>query len=118
MRFLANENVPRAVVDAVRARGHDTIWMRTDGPGATDNEVLERAGIEGRVLLTFDKDFGELVRKRGLSASHGVVLFRLTLERPAELAERVVAALASRDDWPGHFSVVEPKRIRMRPLAR
>ncbi len=59
----------------------------------------------------------QLVLKRGLAASRGIVLFRLHLEKPSELASRVVAALASHDDWPGHFSVVEPERIRMRPLA-
>ncbi|HTP29093.1 MAG TPA: DUF5615 family PIN-like protein [Anaeromyxobacteraceae bacterium] len=116
MRFLANENFPRAAVTALRVEGHDTGWVRTDAPGATDEEVLGRARAEGRVLLTFDKDFGELVLKRGLSASPGVVLFRLPLEKPAELTHRVVAALAARDDWSGHFTVVEPERIRMRPL--
>ena len=77
MRFLANENFPRGAVEALRIEGHDTGWIRTDAPGATDEQVLGRARAEGRVLLTFDKDFGELVLRRGLPASHGVVLFRL-----------------------------------------
>jgi predicted nuclease of predicted toxin-antitoxin system len=117
MRFLANENFPRSAVEALRAAGDDTGWIRTDAPGATDDQVLGLAMAEQRVLLTFDKDFGELVLKRGVSASHGVILFRLPLERPAQLTKRVLAAVASRDDWAGHFSVVEPDRIRMRPLV-
>ena len=60
MRLLANENVPKSAVDALRSHGHDVAWVRTDRPGATDVDVLSKAVLETRVLLTFDKDFGEL----------------------------------------------------------
>jgi predicted nuclease of predicted toxin-antitoxin system len=56
MRFLANENFPRAAVEALRADGHDVSWIRTDAPGISDDAVLTRAHADGRVLLTFDKD--------------------------------------------------------------
>ena len=68
--------------------------------------------MEGRLLITFDKDFGELVFRHGAKASHGVVLFRIA--QPSAAA--VTAVLASRDDWAGQFSVVEEFAIRMRPL--
>src|SRR5438067_6752352 len=70
MRFLANENVPRSAVEALRADGHDVSWIRSDAPGLTDEAVLARARADARVLLTFDKDFGELVLKLGASASY------------------------------------------------
>ncbi len=117
MRLLANENVPRAAVEALRGAGHDVAWVRVDDPGAGDERVLARARAEERVLVTFDKDFGELVLKRGLAASHGVIVVRLPLDRPLELADRIAAAIAARNDWPGHFSVVGPDRVRMRPLT-
>lgn len=117
MRYLADENFPRATVEALRATGDDVSWVRTDAPGSKDDEVLALGRTEQRVLLTFDKDFGELVLKRGLAASNGVVLFRLPMAKPFELTHRIVSALGSRTDWPGHFSVVEEDRIRMRPLA-
>src|SRR5690242_12920851 len=79
MRLLANENFPRAAVEALRADGHDVAWIRTDAPGISDDAVLDLARGEGRVLLTFDKDFGELVLKRGARASHGIILFRFPL---------------------------------------
>jgi Domain of unknown function (DUF5615) len=65
MRLLANENFPRIAVEALRARGHDVAWVRTDSPGTSDEEVIHRAVAETRVLVTFDKDFGELTFRLG-----------------------------------------------------
>jgi predicted nuclease of predicted toxin-antitoxin system len=117
MRFLANENCPLDVVEALRQAGHDVGWIRTDAPGSGDVAVLARAQAELRVLLTFDKDFGDLAFHADLPAGCGVVLFRLAASSASALAALVLAAIQSRSDWPGHFSVVEPGRIRMRPLA-
>lgn len=60
MRFLADENFPGAAVGALRAMGRDISWVRALSPGMTDPDVLAWALREQRVLLTFDKDFGEL----------------------------------------------------------
>jgi predicted nuclease of predicted toxin-antitoxin system len=116
MQFLANENFPLDVVEAVRQTGHDVTWIRTDAPGSKDRDILGRAVSEKRILLTFDKDFGELAFQFGLPANCGIVLFRLQAKSAAALARLVVAALQSRTDWAGQFSVVEMARIRMRPL--
>jgi predicted nuclease of predicted toxin-antitoxin system len=116
MRFLANENFPLAAVEALRNAGHDTAWVLSVAPGSTGDDVLRRSVDEHRVLLTFDKDFGELVFVRGEEASCGVVLFRVVLSTPEQTASFVAQTLAARGDWEGHFSVVEPGRIRMRAL--
>src|SRR5215213_4799204 len=100
MKLLANENCPRLIVDALTAAGHDVLWVRTAARG----------------LVTFDKDFGELAFRAGLPATCGVILLRISLADPAAAAALVVATLASRTDWPGHFSVVSDRRIRMRLL--
>jgi predicted nuclease of predicted toxin-antitoxin system len=60
MRILANENFPGDAVNALRLEGHDVAWIREDAPGSLDTQVLQRAQDEERVLITFDKDFGEL----------------------------------------------------------
>lgn len=62
MRLLANENIPGAVVMALRAAGHDVAWVRIDAPGASDAQVLAWAVRERRILLTFDKDFASWPR--------------------------------------------------------
>jgi predicted nuclease of predicted toxin-antitoxin system len=118
MRLLANENVPAAAVDALRAAGHDVVWVRIDGPGSTDEAVLAQASREARTVLTFDKDFGELAFRARLPASAGVILVRLRASSPAGLATRLVHALQSRSDWAGQFAVVESDRIRLRLLPR
>ena len=116
MRFLANENFPGNAIAALRLRGHDVAWVRTDAPGSSDWKVLERAQTEDRVLITFDKDFGELAFRANLPASSGVILVRTSAPSSAHVARVAVAALESRTDWAGHFAVVEDARIRMTPL--
>jgi predicted nuclease of predicted toxin-antitoxin system len=60
MRFLADENFPGDAVTALRTSGQDVLWIRTDAPAITYQDVLSRSVEDARVLLTFDKDFGEL----------------------------------------------------------
>lgn len=113
LRFLADENFPGLAVSELRKRGHDVVWIVTDAPGISDEEVLARARNENRVLLTFDKDFGELVFRAGKSASSGVVLFRISARSPEYVAETAARVLEHRDDWVGHFAVVENTRVRL-----
>ena len=117
MRFLANENFPGAAVAALAAAGHDIVWVRTAAPGSSDAAVLAWAIREKRILITFDKDFGELARASGSAADFGIVLVRMPMPTPDEVGQQLAHRLTSRNDWVGHFSVIERARIRMRPLA-
>lgn len=114
MRFLANENFPGDAVSALRQIGHDVAWVRSDAPGARDEHILDWAMRDGRVLLTFDKDFGELAFQAELPARCGIILFRVPMPAPAVVGVTLAARIAERTDWAGHFSVVEPGRVRMR----
>lgn len=118
MRLLANENFPGLAVVALRHPGHDVAWIHEDAPGTADGEVLRRGQAENRILLTFDKDFGELAFRRGADASAGIVLFRITLSSPEQAADLAVLALAAERTWAGHFAVVEDDRVRLRPLPK
>ena len=117
MRFLANENFPGAAVAALEAAGHDIVWVRMVAPGMPDPDVLAWAAREQRILLTFDKDFGELARRSALPRTCGVVLLRLPMPKPVEVGRRLAELITARDDWAGNFSVIEPGRVRMRPLG-
>jgi predicted nuclease of predicted toxin-antitoxin system len=118
MRLLANENFPGEAVIALRESGHDVVWVRTESPGIADTEVLAHAQRENRILITFDKDFGELAFHSRLPSSSGIILFRISAPSSAYVARAAVVALQSRTDWPGNFSVVEDRRIRMTPLPQ
>jgi len=118
MFLLANENFPGDAVSALRKAGHDVFWVRTDAPGATDTEVLRQAQAKGRILLTFDKDFGELAFRAGLPAASGIILFRVPAPSAGAVARLAVSVIGGRDDWAGHFSVVTESRIRMTPLPK
>ncbi|MCI0650590.1 MAG: DUF5615 family PIN-like protein [Planctomycetes bacterium] len=116
MKFLANENFPLAVVNMLRDRGEDVVWVGDDMRAATDTQVLARAQQDARIVLTFDKDFGELAFRSELSATCGVVLFRLTGASPDEDNARAIAVFSSGEIVAGRFVVVESDRIRVRPL--
>ena len=117
MRFLANENFPGAAVSMLKSAGHDVVWIRTAAPGASDRQVLAWAARDARVLLTFGKDFGELARASALPATCGAVLLGTPVPNPSDVGPRLADLIAARDDWVGHFSVVELGRVRMRALA-
>ena len=118
MRVLANENFPKDAIEALRKCGHDVSWVREEKPGIGDREVLQIAQAEKRLLITFDKDFGELAFRQRLSAEVGIVLFRVVPKSSVQIAKVAVSALESRNDWQGHFSVIEDDRIRMTKLPQ
>lgn len=88
MRFLADENVSRLVIERLRADGLEVASISETRSGMPDRNVLETADIEGRILITEDRDFGELVVRQRMAVS-GVILLELDkLSNQAE-AERV-----------------------------
>ena len=100
MRFLANENFPAEAVYALRNKGHDVAWIRTDSPGISDRKVLDRDQpdlfeTEDRILLTFDKDFGELAFRLKLLSLSGIILFRISASSSAYIAQTALAAIES-----------------------
>ncbi len=116
MRFLADENFPGDSVTALQQQGYDIVWIRLHAPGSSDREILARAQTEDRIILTFDKDFGELAFHLELPATSGVILFRIPVLSPSSVTSLVISALATRSDWRGLFAVVEPERIRLKSL--
>lgn len=83
-----------------------------------DRSAIELASNESRLLPTFDRDFGELAFRARVQAPCGIVLVRLPPAAPEAIATTIASALESRDDWAGHFAVLEPGRLRMTPLPR
>jgi predicted nuclease of predicted toxin-antitoxin system len=118
MRFLTDENIARSIVGLLREAGHDVLSAKESTKGAADRDILARAVVEARILVTFDKDFGELAFRSRLPSGCGVVLFRMTWRGREKEVERVLHTLQGRDDWNGAFWTVTDQRIRRRPLPQ
>jgi predicted nuclease of predicted toxin-antitoxin system len=117
IRFLANENIPLASVFRLREAGHDVLAASEAFPGAGDLEVLTCARQEDRIVLTFDRDYGELIYRRGLPSPIGVLFLRFIPESPTQVAEVLkdllkVVGLSLEN----RYTIVGPDRIRQRPL--
>lgn len=115
-KYLANENVSQDAVTAARRAGHEMAWIKEISPGANDDSVLARSVAEQRVLVTFDKDFGEMTFRRGKAASSGIILMRPRLRSRQYVATFVLAVLAQPVVWEGHFSVAQEGKLRVVPL--
>jgi predicted nuclease of predicted toxin-antitoxin system len=115
-KFLANENVPGEVVKAARQAGHDLEWIKEAAAGADDDSVLTSSLAKGRVLVAFDKDFGEMAFRQGKDASCGVILLRPRLSDPDYLVRFTLAVLAQQVNWEGHFCVAQAGKLRVTAL--
>ena len=100
MRILADENMPDRTVELLRMAGHDVHFVKETMPSEADPNVLDVATGENRLLVTQDKDFGDIVVNRNQPAPHGVVLFRLHNDIPDADRFRLMAAiLDARNSW-------------------
>jgi predicted nuclease of predicted toxin-antitoxin system len=116
MRWLADECVSALLVAQMRQAGHDVLYVAELTPGATDVEVTARASAEGRLLLTEDKDFGELVVRRRWPVP-GIIILRTGTDQAAFNWTRLEAAIAQFGEaLSGHLTVIEEARLRSRPL--
>jgi predicted nuclease of predicted toxin-antitoxin system len=114
MRFLADESCDVAVVRALRHAGHDILAVAEEHPGAEDRVVIDLSCRSDRILLTEDKDFGQLVfaTQRG---TVGVLLLRYPAHARHRLARDVVTLVAARaEHLRGRFVVMQPGRVRIR----
>jgi predicted nuclease of predicted toxin-antitoxin system len=114
VKFLADECVDRQIVDRLRQGGHEVLYVMEMEPGISDAEVLCLTNLEKSILVTADKDFGELIFRQGKIAK-GVILVRLAGLSPEVKAEVVVDAVK---DHAGEllqaFTVITPVTVRVR----
>jgi predicted nuclease of predicted toxin-antitoxin system len=115
LRLLADENVPRAAVQALVGSGLDIVSVAEVLPSVADEDVLAFAKRNGQILISFDKDFGRLVFLERLP-SDGVVFLRVPTRSP-EYVTRVLAELIrSEITLFSRFTVVSESRVRSIPL--
>jgi predicted nuclease of predicted toxin-antitoxin system len=118
VRFVADESCDFAVVRALRAASHDVIAIVESSSRSEDDEVLRLARDSERILLTEDKDFGELVYARAL-ANCGVILFRFPARARDKIADAALNVVNKMNDrLSSRFTVVQPGRIRASTSGR
>ena len=115
MKFLLDESAEFRIAAFLINAGHDVTTVLHDHPRAlTDAEVLAIASFEGRILITNDRDFGELIFRKSLPHA-GVIYLRLPL--PSTVEDKIVRLsrlLVSHKDRLDQFLVVTPRGIRVR----
>lgn len=118
MYFLADENFPLASIRILRDAGHDVRSIVEDIPSVKDSTILTLAVREHRIILTFDRDYGELIYKYHQTAPLGIVYFRFIAQTPEEPAHELLRVLSLEDiTLERRLTVFERDRVRQRLLG-
>lgn len=113
MRFLVDECTGPAVAKWLQQQGYEVFSVYEHARGINDDEIVDRANSENRILITNDKDFGEKIFRDGKSHK-GVILLRLEDERAANKIAAVQQLLANHADQLEHnFIVATESRVRI-----
>ncbi len=113
--LLADENIPRLVIRQLRELGFNVTSITETSPSIKDTEVISLAAQLDRVILTADKDFGELAFRHSLSVP-GIILLRLGGLTPDEMADITCTALIKHLNWRGSIGVITKDTIKIRSL--
>ncbi|MEP7169677.1 MAG: DUF5615 family PIN-like protein [Bacteroidota bacterium] len=116
MKFLADENFPYSSVAKLRSTGYEVTYIREDHPGISDREVLQIGMDESRTILTFDRDYGELIFKKGFRPQSGVIYFRIFDFMPEEPAHLLIEFLKHNPDFNNFLTVIHKSAIRQRRI--
>jgi predicted nuclease of predicted toxin-antitoxin system len=115
MKFVADENIDLPLIARLRKDGHNVYAVIEMSAGISDDEVLKQANEQGVVLLTADKDFGELVY-RDRRYTCGIVLIRLSGLTTIEKVEIVANVVTKHgNELENAFTVISPRNLRIRP---
>jgi len=115
MKILANENFPKTSVLYLQSKGYDVKSIGNDFSGITDEEVMEIAIAENRLILTFDSDYGELIYKFGYKPPAGIVYLRLSEyspEYPGYIIHNILSKMKL--DFDFRLTVIDQNGIRQR----
>ena len=116
MKFLADAHISVEMVAMLRDLGHDCTDGSSIPPRLPDLDVLQLAASKSRVVITADKDFGELVFSHGIDCP-GVVLIRVELAHEKDRVAQVRSVWTTvMSRLPGSFVTVTASRVRARPL--
>ena len=117
LRIFADVHVPKTIVIALRDQGFEVRWALETDPTTTDADIQQQASVEGYIVLTEDRDFGELVVRQQLP-SNGLVLFELHELSLGGKTTRIVEVISARGmALEGNVTVIEAGRVRTRKIV-
>jgi len=115
MKLLANENVPLQSIKALKNAGFDIKSIGEDYSGILDSEVIDIAINEERIIITFDRDYGELIFKKGYRPEEGVIYLRWDSFQPDEPGFYLIQLFSSgKINFKNSLTVISEKSIRQR----
>ena len=115
MKLLANENFPLASVLYLREQGYDIVHIGESFMGIEDKEVIDKAIAESRLILTFDRDYGELIYKYGYKPEMGIIYLHIDEFTPDEPGKMIAEILENKDLlFERALTVVDLKSIRQK----
>jgi predicted nuclease of predicted toxin-antitoxin system len=113
VKFVADESVDKPIVDALRTDDHEVYYILEENRGIPDDEVLKIANNKNSILLTADKDFGDIVYRQKRN-HHGIILFRLAGLNIEKKIQTIISALNQHhNEIENHFSVISKTHIRI-----
>ena len=114
--FFADECVARLIVDGLAQHGFDIIDAKAVCRGDDDERVLALAAAAGRIVITDDWGFGEMTVRHGQPAAGVIILSLYALSAGARESTAIARIIEIADQAAGHLTIIEPGRIRRRPL--
>ena len=117
-RLLANENFPQPSVILLRDAGYDVFAIADSHKSVNDMEVMSIAIAEARWILTFDRDYGDLIFSRNFPVPPALIYLRLHSYRPEEPGRLLLDLLREPSNLAGQFVVVQDESLRKRPLPQ
>ena len=119
MTFLADENIPYAVIKRLRESGVEIISVLEEFRSLDDEKIIEISSGQRLIIIAFDKDFGYLVFRRMVGVPFGVILLRIPLRSPDYIFKMMKwILLESRMKFERNFVVVTESKVRVVPLGR
>lgn len=111
--FLADENTPLYAVKQLRKEGCKIISVAEEFAGSSDEKILELSSGNKWIIITFDKDFGELIYKQKSGKPYGIILLRITPKSPAYILQLLKWLLLQANiSFEGNFVVVNKDKVR------
>jgi predicted nuclease of predicted toxin-antitoxin system len=115
MTFLANENFPYPSVKMLEQEGYTIFYIAKEFPGISDDEVILKAKKIGAIILTFDKDYGEIIFKSRVDNPPAVIFFRDKGNDPTKAGQMLLDLIRLNEfEWEGRLSVIEETGIRQK----